>query len=146
MDTVDVAIGVVLERGRVLICQRPENVTLPGLWEFPGGKRLPDESLEQCLARELREELAIEVRPVESLPPIQHDYPFARVRLHPFLCTRIEGEPHAIGCQQFQWIDPRQLPQFPFPPANAPLLKELIHRFAGPSGTIPTAGADHEPG
>jgi mutator protein MutT len=140
MDTMDVAIGVVLERGRVLICQRPENVTLPGLWEFPGGKRTPQESLEECLSRELREELAIEIRPVESLPPIQHDYPFARVRLHPFICFRVGGQPRAIGCQRFEWIDPRRLREFPFPPANGPLLQELMIKLIGPDARDAPAG------
>ena len=137
MDTVEVAIGILLDqRGRVLICQRPDHVSLPGLWEFPGGKRHSGETLEQCVVRELREELEIEVRPVEALSPIQHDYPFARVHLHPFLCTHAGGEPRALACQRFEWIDPRRLPEFQFPPANGPLLRELLQKFAG-AGTLP---------
>lgn len=132
MKTVDVAIGIVMDGERVLICQRPDDVSLPGFWEFPGGKQVPGETLPQCLARELREELAIEIRPLEALPPIQHDYPFARVRLHPFLCAHVGGQPRAIGCRRFEWIDPRRLSEFSFPPANVPLLRELRDRLAGP--------------
>jgi len=130
MDTVDVAIGIVLDWGQILICQRPDHVSLPGLWEFPGGKRHADETMPECLARELREELAIEVRPVEALSPIEHDYPFARVRLYPFLCTLTSGQPRALGCQRFEWIDPSRLPEFPFPPANAPLVCVLMEKLA----------------
>ena len=142
MDTVEVAIGIVRDqRGRLLICQRPDHVSLPGLWEFPGGKRQPDETLEQCLTRELREELAIEVRPVEALSPIQHEYPFACVRLHPFLCTQTGGEPRAIACQRFAWIESRRLAEFHFPPANRPLLRELLDKFAGAG--IPPNRTEH---
>lgn len=140
MDTVEVAIGIVLDRGRILICRRPDHVSLPGLWEFPGGKRLAGETLAQCLARELREELAIEVRPVEAWSPIEHDYPFARVRLYPFLCALTGGHPRAMGCQRFEWIDPGRLPEFQFPPANEPLIRALLDRFAA-AGAPPNAQA-----
>ena len=66
MKRIDVAIAVVVEGGRVLICQRKEKDTFGGFWEFPGGKCEAGESLEQCLVREMREELAIVVETVDT--------------------------------------------------------------------------------
>src|SRR3954454_21204073 len=101
----DVVIGVVMGRaaggatraGKVLICQRPEGKSFAGYWEFPGGKREPGETLEQCLRRELREELAIEVTPVHALSTLDHDYPRGPIRLHPWVCTHDDGEPQLLA-------------------------------------------------
>ena len=82
MKRIDVVIAVVVRDGKVLVCQRRDDDTFGGYWEFPGGKLEPHESHEQCLARELREELAIRIRPLDPLEPIEHDYPHARIRLH----------------------------------------------------------------
>ena len=132
MKYVDVAIGIVLRYGKVLICQRRAQGTLAGLWEFPGGKQGRAEKIEQTLARELREELAIEVRMIEALPPIEFDYSSALVRLHPFLCEHVAGEPQPLASQSVQWVLPSDLPTYHFPPANDPLIKDLIRRFSSP--------------
>ena len=124
---IDVVIGVVLRTdGDVLVCQRKPEGHLGGYWEFPGGKREPGESLERCLARELHEEVGIEVRPLTALQVIEHDYPAARVRLHPYLCVHTAGDPQPLGCQRLQWIAPRRLTEFRFPPANEGLIETII--------------------
>src|SRR5688500_11500245 len=83
---IDAAIALVTAGDKLLICQRKNGDTLGGYWEFPGGKCENGETLKQCLARELREELAIVARPIARLTPIEHDYPHALLRLHPFVC------------------------------------------------------------
>src|SRR5829696_6573139 len=124
---VDVVIGVVLrDDGHLLVCQRKSNGHLGGYWEFPGGKREPGESLEQCLVRELEEELAIRVRPLAALDVIEHDYPAVRVRLHPYLCTHLDGDTKPLGCERLQWVGPTELAQYSFPPANARLIAYLV--------------------
>ena len=130
---IDVVIGIVLrEDGRVLVCQRKPEGHLGGYWEFPGGKREPGESLEQCLVRELEEELAIHARPLAALEVIEHDYPAVRVRLHPYFCAHSAGEPQPIGCQRLEWIAPSQLVDYRFPAANDALIRHLIHRLSDP--------------
>jgi mutator protein MutT len=114
----------------VLVCQRPSDTTFPGYWEFPGGKLEPGESLEQCLVREVREELGIDIRPVAALTPVEHDYPSARIRLHPYLCVHTGGDPQPLGCQALRWIDPARLSEYHFPPANEGLLTEVADRLA----------------
>src|SRR5688572_12072668 len=87
MNRIDAAIAIVTRGDKVLICQRKDDDTLGGYWEFPGGKQEDGETLHECLARELREELAIRARPVTQLTTVQHDYPHVQLRLHPFVCA-----------------------------------------------------------
>lgn len=125
MKCIDIAIGIVFREGKVLICQRRAEDTLGGLWEFPGGKREPGETLEECLLRELMEETAIRAVIAKPLAPIPHDYPHGRILLHPFLCSHLEGDAQPLECQRLQWVLPHQLRDFSFPPANAPLIREI---------------------
>ena len=129
MMRVDAAIGVVKRDGRVLICQRKTDDTLGDFWEFPGGKCEPGESLQECLARELMEEVAIKARVVRKLTPIEHDYPDVCVRLHPFLCEHLEGEATAIECPRTKWVEASELSGYQFPPANESLLEEVVREM-----------------
>lgn len=130
MQRINAAIAVVTRNGKVLVCQRHDDDHLGGYWEFPGGKCEDGETLEQCIRRELREEVNIEARPVRQLAPIDHDYPHALVRLHPFLCEHEGGEPQLLECQAALWIDPQDLPKYRFPPANERLIEEVMEYFA----------------
>src|SRR3954471_6285129 len=103
MKRIEAAIGIVA-RGlngavQVLVCQRKEDDELGGYWEFPGGKCEDGETLEECLRRELDEELAITARPLARLTTIEHDYPHALIRLHPFVCQHESGEVEHKECQ-----------------------------------------------
>lgn len=126
MKRIDVAIAIVCRSGRVLICQRRLNDRLGGCWEFPGGKAEDGEPITACLARELQEELAIRAAPVNALPTIEHDYPDIQVRLHPYICKHVDGEPQALACEQTRWIRPAELRDYPFPPANTELIDRVI--------------------
>ena len=131
MKCIDAAIAIVVRASdqKVLICQRKDDDTLGGYWEFPGGKQECDETLEQCLARELREELNISATSTERLSPAEHQYPHVRVRLHPFICIHTAGEPQLIECQQARWIKPLELRDYRFPPANEALIEQLVQRL-----------------
>ena len=129
MKQIDAAIAIIVRSGKVLVCQRKDDDTFGGFWEFPGGKQEDGESLEQCLARELREELNITARPTSPLTPITHNYPHAVVCLHPFLCDHESGEPELIECQATRWIAPVELREYRFPPANETLIEEVIARL-----------------
>ena len=84
---IQVAAALIVHEGRYLITQRRADVHLGGLWEFPGGKRESGESLEDCLRRELREELGIEISLPVLFRVIRHDYPEKSVELHFFKCA-----------------------------------------------------------
>src|SRR5271170_4934622 len=83
---IEVAAGLVFRDGKLLITRRLPEAHLGGLWEFPGGKREAGESFEQCLARELGEELGIEVQVRESVEDLIHHYPERSVHLKFYLC------------------------------------------------------------
>ena len=113
--------------GRVLITQRPAGKRMAGLWEFPGGKLEQGETPEQALIRELKEELAIEVKEA-CLAPFafaSHGYPDFHLLMPLYVCRRWEGTPQAIEEQTIKWVRPRDLSQFPMPPADAPLVPML---------------------
>jgi mutator protein MutT len=130
MTRIDAAIAIVTRGKQILVCQRKEGDTLGGYWEFPGGKCEDGETLEQCIQRELREEVNIVATPLVRLTPIDHDYPHVLVRLHPFVCRHESGEPELLECQAARWIDPVQLRDYRFPPANETLLEEVIDHLS----------------
>ena len=122
----DVVIGIIRRAGKVLICQRPEGKSFAGYWEFPGGKREPGETVRQCLEREVWEELNIRIRPNLALPAVDHDYPRGPIRLHPYVCEHVEGEPQMLACQAVKWVEPDELRAHQFPPANDELIEDAI--------------------
>jgi 8-oxo-dGTP diphosphatase len=126
---VEVAAGLIFRDGRLLITQRRPGDHLGGLWEFPGGKRQPDETFAECLRRELREELGIAVAVGELLQSIIHDYPDRRVHLKFFVCRLTsDQQPQTLGCAALRWVCPRDLAAYDFPPADARLLQSLLNR------------------
>ena len=113
--------------GRVLIAQRPAGKSMAGLWEFPGGKAEPGERLEQCLIRELREELGIVVQE-ECLAPLtfaSHSYPDFYLLMPLYVCRRWQGFVEAREQQVLKWVRPHDLRNYPMPPADEPLISHL---------------------
>jgi A/G-specific adenine glycosylase len=121
----DVAAGVVWRRGRVLIDRRKGDGLLGGLWEFPGGKRRAEESLEQAVVREVREELGIEIRCLSPLVTVRHAYTHFRITLHAFECRHVSGRCRPIGCDAFRWVRLAELGDYPFPRANHRVIAAL---------------------
>ena len=120
-----VAAGLVFREGRLLITQRPSGTHLAGLWEFPGGKLEPGESWEECLVRELDEELGIEIEVQELVEEMDHEYPEKAVKLKFFRCLWLCFEPQPIGCSALKWIASHELESFEFPAADRKLLDRL---------------------
>ena len=121
----EVAAGLVFRDGKVLITQRRPQDQLGGFWEFPGGKREAGETWEECLRRELKEELGIAVEVRELLDSVTHDYPGRSVRLQFYRCAWRLHEPRALDCQAFNWVTAAQLTAYTFPPADEQLLQKL---------------------
>jgi len=133
VKTVQAAIAVIERRGRYLICQRRSRDFLGGYWEFPGGKREADESMEACLRRELREELGVAVRSVTPLGTMRYRYARSEVRFGIFRCVIARGRPRPLDAQALRWVPRRRLRRYRFPPANRPLIRYLsgrLHRHA----------------
>ena len=122
--------------GRVLLTRRPEGKTLAGLWEFPGGKIEAGELPEQCLIRELKEELGIEVSP-DCLAPLtfaRHVYEDFHLLMPLWICRRWQGMATAMEGQELAWVKPQRLKEYAMPPADEPLIPHLIELLATPGG------------
>ncbi|MDS1136307.1 (deoxy)nucleoside triphosphate pyrophosphohydrolase [Nitratireductor indicus] len=114
--------------GRVLLAQRPEGKSLAGLWEFPGGKVEQGETPEETLVRELEEELGIETR-TACLAPLtfaSHTYEAFHLLMPLYVCRRFWGTPQPREGQGLKWVRPRDMRDYPMPPADAPLIPFLI--------------------
>jgi len=130
---VEVSAALIVHGGKLLITQRHATSHLGGLWEFPGGKREPGESFEQCLVREIREELGVSIAVGDLFEEVSHDYPEKSVRLRFFLCRLLAGEPQPLDCAAIKWITLPELDAYEFPAADARLLIKLKTGGAGGS-------------
>jgi A/G-specific adenine glycosylase len=113
------------QQGQVLIDRRPQQGLLGGLWEFPGGKVEPGETVPECIRREIQEELGIEVEVGELLTVVNHAYSHFRVTLHVHHCHHVAGDPQPIACDEVRWVSLAELDQFPFPKANGQIIAAL---------------------
>ncbi len=123
-----VAAGVIWHRTdprRFLIAQRPAQGMLGGLWEFPGGKQEPGESLPQTLARELREELQIDVEVGRKLTEVKHAFSHFRITLHAFHARHLAGEPQTIGVDDWRWVTVDEAAAFPMAKTDRAILASL---------------------
>ena len=121
-----VACAVIEQEGKVLAAQRSAAMSLPLKWEFPGGKIEAGESPEDCLARELKEELGVTVFIGAALSQVTHDYADFTVTLYPFTCRLSDGlltmhEHHAL-----RWIEPERMPELDWAAADLPVICEYL--------------------
>lgn len=132
------AAGIVLDDDdRILVTRRRADVPLGGLWEFPGGKVEPGETLEEALVRELTEELGIVARPSARWGTLTHAYADHEVRLHFLFARIVSGTPHPHEAEELLWASPPELQELEFPEADETLLQDLVrcHREGQPLET-----------
>ncbi len=133
MQVIEVAAGLIFHEGRYLIARRKPGVHLAGFWEFPGGKREAGESFEDCLRRELFEELSIRVHEPALFRVVRHAYGEKTVELHFYRCAIEEGQPAPLDCAEIRWVLPEELSEFAFPPADRPVIEALQQHTGGTS-------------
>jgi A/G-specific adenine glycosylase len=122
----DVAAAVIWgDDGQVLIAKRNRGDMLGGMWEFPGGRREPGESLASCLQREIREELGLAITVGEPVLSLRHAYSHFRITLHVFHCRPEDGVPEALGCADWRWVQLDELSQFAFPVTDQKIVAAL---------------------
>lgn len=131
MHIVEVAAGLIHHEGRYLITRRKPGVHLAGFWEFPGGKREAGESFEDCLRRELFEELSVRVSEPVLYRIVRHAYPEKTVELHFYRCAIEEGVPAPLDSAEIRWVLPAGLPEFTFPPADQVIIDALQQEALG---------------
>jgi A/G-specific adenine glycosylase len=125
----DVTAAVIRKGGglvpKLLIAQRPPDGMLGGLWEFPGGKCHAGETLEDCLRREIEEELGIKIKVGERIATIKHAYTHFRITLHAFACRHVKGHIRALGVADWRWVSLDGLDQFAFPVTDQKIIAAL---------------------
>ncbi|MFC1533511.1 (deoxy)nucleoside triphosphate pyrophosphohydrolase [Thermodesulfobacteriota bacterium] len=123
---INVTAAMIWKDGRLLITKRPEGSHLAGLWEFPGGKQKANEILKECLEREIKEELGMDIRADEFLLTVQHEYDTKLVNLHLFQCSYLKGFPEALEGQEIKWVTPEDLQKYAFPPPDREIIERLF--------------------
>ena len=126
MNKIIVTCAIIEYRNRVLVVQRSKKMKLPLKWEFPGGKLEKWESEEECVKREIHEELNLKINIIKKLTPINFDYPEISIELIPFIAKQVGGEitlnEHAV----FKYIQKDKLLNLDWAEADVPIVKEYL--------------------
>jgi len=128
MKHLHVACAIIEHDGLVLAAQRSASMSLPLKWEFPGGKIKPGENPEECLRRELVEELNVKVSVKGVLSSATHDYPALKVTLYPFVCSIEAGKLHANEHAALVWLSPDELSSLDWAEADLPLIVDYCRQ------------------
>lgn len=123
--TINVAAAIIHIEDKFLLSKRLDHQHQGGKWEFPGGKIESDESIEQALSRELKEELNIDVKTQSDFMSLSFEYPEKHVNLHFKLVTEFDGQPKGVEGQMVQWFSKAQLLELTFPDANVPVVDKI---------------------
>jgi 8-oxo-dGTP diphosphatase len=121
-----VVTALIEKEGKILIARRKKEDSLKGKWEFPGGKVEEDETPEEALKREIREELGIEVRIGDMRATTTYDYGHMTVELMVYQVYPLAGEMTLIDHEEFRWVPPAELGSYDFPDANVPIIRKLM--------------------
>lgn len=124
---IPVVTALIQREGRVLLGQRPAEKTLPGVWEFPGGKIEAGESPESALARELSEELGIEAKIGRLVFAATHNYTTTGILLLFYKVDSWKGELRPMHHSELKWVNPKELSETPLPDANRKILPQILH-------------------
>lgn len=120
-----VTAAIMISHGKVLIAQRAKGLRLAGKWEFPGGKVEPGETPEECLKREIREELGMEIAVDEFFGESVYHYDTGPIRLLAYKARWIGGELRLTEHEQIKWVKPEELDGYDFSPADLPFVARL---------------------
>ncbi|MEL6605807.1 MAG: A/G-specific adenine glycosylase [Cyanobacteria bacterium J06614_10] len=132
-----IGVAVIIDGdGNILIDRRKQEGLLGGLWEFPGGKIEPGESQEDCVRREIQEELGIDIEVGSKLITIDHTYTHFKVTLNVFNCKHLSGEPKPIECDEVRWVTLDEIDEYPFPKANGQIIEAMRQQAREESSSI----------
>ncbi len=123
----EVTCALIFKERLILATRRSAHMSLPGQWEFPGGKIEPGETHRQCIKREIREELGIEITLVDELPSHIHDYGDFQIRLSPFTALWHNGEIVLREHDEYQWLGIQDLLGKKWAAADQPIVNKLVN-------------------
>ena len=121
-----VTAGLIVKGGRILLAQRHKDKHQGLKWEFHGGKLEDGESPEECLSRELEEELGVKARVSDIYTAVFYRYPDFDILLLVYLAEILSGDPQPVGCRQIQWVAPEEMAGLEIPPADTPIKQKIL--------------------
>jgi mutator protein MutT len=125
----EVTCAVIIHHNKVFAARRPFHKSNGGLWEFPGGKRHDNELLDDCLTRELEEELKVSVEIIEALSPVHHFEAHQPFVLYPFICKMKEQYIDLQEHIEYKWLEVSELQTLEWSPADMPVVEEITKRI-----------------
>jgi 8-oxo-dGTP diphosphatase len=144
---IHVSCAIIERDGHILAARRSDSVSMPGKWEFPGGKMKPREEPEDCVQREILEELGLAIKILRPLPPYFHEYKDFEILLYPFICTPVKtksGEVKKLTLKdhsEVRWDRPENLTTLDWAEADIPVLEAYI----GLKRALPAGGGGAGP-
>ncbi|KLU59854.1 CTP pyrophosphohydrolase [Peptococcaceae bacterium CEB3] len=130
----DVTAAIIVDGNKILIAQRAPGQNQAGKWEFPGGKMEPGETPEECLQREIKEELDVDIEVRSFFAESRYEYESGAIRLRAFCCRWISGTFSLIVHSRIEWVEGDELERYNFAPADIPLARKLKRLRIGTSG------------
>ena len=121
-----VTAAAMVRDGKVLIAQREAGSHMEFRWEFPGGKLEPDEAPEECIVREIKEELDLDIEVIDIYKVVKFEYKEKDILLLCYLCRILKGEGKPLECKDFRWVTKDELENFDFVPADLPIVEKLM--------------------
>lgn len=122
----NVTCAIILFQNKILVTQRSESMKLPLKWEFPGGKLESGESEEDCIVREIKEELNLKILPLKKLPSFTYDYGNFQINLIPFTAKYISGEIELSEHKAYKLLDKEELLSLDWAEADLPIVAEFL--------------------
>ncbi len=124
-EIIKVTAAIIEDKGRILIARRKQGKALEGKWEFPGGKLKKGEKPEECIKREIKEELGLEIEVEELFFENIHKYPAKTIKLITFKARKIKGNIHLIDHDKIAWVKPEELANYDLSPADIPVAQKI---------------------
>lgn len=133
---IKVTCAIIEQYGRALITQRSETMSQSLLWEFPGGKIEEGEYETECLTREIKEELNLDIIPVQRLTPVQQQYEKYTIELIPYICQYVRGTVELAEHKTYHWVTAADLKYYEWCPADLPVVKEYLSMHVSAPGKM----------
>ncbi|MCK5136133.1 MAG: 8-oxo-dGTP diphosphatase MutT [Bacteroidales bacterium] len=127
----EVTCAIIIQKERVLVTQRSEQMPHALKWEFPGGKVKKGETPESCIRREIREELGIEIEVDQLLPSVRHAYDTHSIKLIPFICKKMKGEITLSEHNSYRWVPIIELEEMDWLDADVEVVNALKSKLTG---------------
>jgi len=125
---IEVCCAIIVKEDKILATRRSPGMHLAGFWEFPGGKTETGETAEECIIREIREELNLDISIIHQLQPVEHHYPEKSILLIPFVCRITGGQIDLTDHSEYRWLAKKEISSIIWAPADIKVLMRYFQK------------------